>query len=115
MSSKNFIESIEALSWLERSDGKERTISDSSETFICSEDALKLVRELYAAGATEVLVRDIEVEDDFEDASSLKVSLPKDPKARATLFTIEARVLQEMGSCFDSDGEKGQDYFGLGW
>ena len=55
MSSKNFIESIEALSWLERSDGKERTISDSSETFICSEDALKLVRELYAADRKSVV------------------------------------------------------------
>ena len=115
MSSEDFIESVEALSWLERSDGKERTISEDSETLLSSEDALKLVRELYAAGATEVLVRDIEVEDDFEDAGSLKVSLPKDPKARAILFTIEARILQEMGSSFDPEGEQGQDSFGLGW
>ena len=115
MSSDNFIESMEALSWLERSDSKERIISEDSGMLLSSEDALKLVRELYAAGATEVLVRDIEVEDDLEDASSLVVNLPKDPKARAALFVIEARVLEEMGSSFDPEGEKGQDSFGLGW
>ncbi|MES2459790.1 MAG: hypothetical protein V4671_04345 [Armatimonadota bacterium] len=49
-----------------------------------------------------------------EDASSLMVILPKDPKVRAALFAIEARFLAEIGSPFDPEGERGQDAFVLG-
>jgi hypothetical protein len=115
MGPENFIESIEALSWLECPDGKERTISEDSETYLSMDDALLLVRELYSAGATEVLAQRVRVEPEFEDASSLNVILPQDPEARATLFAIEARVLREIGSPFESGGEQGQYCFGLGW
>lgn len=115
MSHEGFIESVEALSWLESEDGRERIVSEDSETFLSTEDALRLVRELYAAGAAEVLAHEVSVDDDFEDASSLLVALPSDPAARAALFAIEARALREMGSVFDSEGDRGQDSFRLGW
>lgn len=113
--SDSYIEDVEALSWLQRNDGKERTISQDSSTRLWSEDALKLVRELYAAGATEVLAQELVVEYEFEDASSLKVMLPKDQPSRAALFAIEACALREMESPFDAEGERGQDFFVLGW
>ena len=109
------LDSLEALAWLEQSDGKERTISEDSETRLWPAEALGLVRELYAAGAVEVLVLDVYVEDEFEDASKLQVMLPEDPGARAALFGIEARALGEMGSPFDPEGEQGQQSFLLGW
>lgn len=115
MSSADDTDSIEALAWLERSDGKERTISEDSETFLGTKDALRLVRELYAAGATEVLAQDVTIEYEFEDASSLTVLLPKDKEARAALFAIETRALREMGSPSEPEGEQGQDSFSLGW
>lgn len=98
MVSEDFIESIEALSWLERSDGKERTVSEDSDTRLWTEEALRLVRELYLAGATEVLAQDVTVEDDFEDGCGLMAMLPKDLKARAALFAIEARALRDEHS-----------------
>lgn len=110
-----FVEGLEALSWLEQSDGKDRTISEDSETMFTTQEGLNLVRELYSAGAIKVLVQKVEIGDDHEDASGLTVMLPKDPNARAALFAIEARVLVEMDSVFDPAGERGQDCFGLGW
>lgn len=73
------------------------------------------MRELYAAGAVEVLVLDICVEDEFEDAGRIEVTLPKDPGMRAALFSIEARALREMNTPFDPEGEQGQQSFILGW
>ena len=108
-------DSVEALSWLETGDGKERTLSEDSDTFLSGEQLLRLVHQLYAAGATEVRACRVTVEYEFEDASSLWVKLPPDPAARAALFVIETETLREMGSPFDPAGEQGQDSFGLGW
>jgi hypothetical protein len=113
--SDNYIDSVEALSWLERTDGKDRTVSQDSSTRLWAEDALKLVRELYAAGASKVLAQELVVEYEFEDASSLRVVLPKDQASRSALFAIEARALREMESPFDAEGERGQEFFVLGW
>lgn len=108
-------DSVEALSWLETGGGKERTLSEDSDTFLNGEQALRLVRQLYAAGAAQVRACRVTVEYEFEDASSLWVKLPTDPAARAALFALEANALREMGSPFDPAGEQGQDSFGLGW
>jgi hypothetical protein len=113
--SKSYVESAEALSWLTKSDNKERTISEDGSTRLSVEHSLNLVHELYAAGATQVLALGIGIDDDTEEASSLKVMLPKDPKSRAALFAIEARALREMDTPFDPAGEQGQDAFDLGW
>lgn len=115
MSLADEIESIEALAWLERSDGKERTVSRNSQTFMRTEDALGLVRALYEAGTTKVLAQGVTVEYEFEDAGSLKVILPLDKHKRAALFAIETRALRDMGSPLDPEGERGQEAFGLGW
>ena len=109
------IDSVEALSWLEQSDGKERMVGEDSVGCLHTEDALRLVRELYAAGATEVSAQIAVVEHEFEEASSLTVMLPQDRGKRAALFGIEARVLREMGSSLDPAGERGQESFRLGW
>ncbi len=108
-------DSVEALSWLETSDGKERTLSEDSDTFLSTEQTLRLVHQLYAAGAAQVRACRVTVEYEFEDASSLWVKLPPDPAARAALFALEADALREIGSPFDPAGEQGQDSFGLGW
>ena len=109
------IESVEALSWLEQADGKERTVGEGSEACLHAEDAICLVRELYEAGAVEVVARIAVVEYEFEEARSLTVALPQDQGKRAALFGIEVRVLREMGSSLDPAGERGQESFRLGW
>ena len=109
------LESVEALSWLKQSDGKERAIREDGSNCLEAAKALQLVQELYSAGATEVLAQGLCFEDEFEDAGSLKVMLPKDPKARAALFAIEARALRDMDTPFDPEGENGQSFFILGW
>lgn len=55
MSSGDKIESVEALSWLEQVDGKDRTLGEDGDACLTIQAALKLVRELYAAGAVEVV------------------------------------------------------------
>lgn len=105
------IDSVEALSWLEQPDGKDRTIGSDSAACLHTEDALRLVRELYAAGATAVVT----VEYEFENASSLTVVLPQDRGKRAALFAIEVRALHELGSSLEPAGERGQVEFSLGW
>lgn len=108
-------DSVEALSWLETGDGKERTLSEDSDTFLSTEQTLRLVRQLYAAGAAEVRAGQVTVEYEFEDARSLWVKLPPDPSIRVVLFALEAEALREMGSPLAPAGEQGQDSFGLGW
>ena len=108
------IDSVEALSWLEQADGKERTIGMNGGTCLSTEEALKLVQELYAAGATEVVAKIVVAEYEFEEASGLTVVLPLDREKRMALFAIAARVLKEMGSTLEAEGEQGQAIFTLG-
>ena len=108
------IDSVEALSWLEQADGKERNIGANGGDCLSTEDALKLVQELYAAGATEVVAKIVVAEYEFEEASGLTVVLPQDLEKRMALFAIEARALREMGSTLASEGERGQATFTLG-
>lgn len=109
------IDSIEALSWLEQPDGKDRTVGEDSAACLHTEDVLRLVRELYAAGATVVVAQIAVAEYEFEEASSLTVTLPLNHSKRSALFDIEARALREMGSGLGPEGERGQDFFVLGW
>ena len=115
MQTEDEIDSVEALSWLEQPDGKDRTVGEDSAACLNTEDALKLVRELYGAGAVAVVARIAVVEYEFEEASSFIVVLPDDESKRAALFDIEARTLHEMGSSLDAEGERGQEAFRLGW
>ena len=112
--SLDFIESFEALAWLEQKDGIWRNVGDSSER-LTPEDTLRIVQELYEAGATEVLALGIELLDEIESGSGLRVVLPCDPAARARVFEVQARVVRETGSPFEPDLDKGQAMITLGW
>ncbi len=112
--SDDYLESVEALSWLQQADNKRRNVGDSSEC-LTPEDTLRLVQELYEAGAPEVLAQDVEVDEEVESGNSLKVTLPQAPQSRAVLFAIEERVLRDTNSAFDPEGEQGQAFFTLGW
>lgn len=105
----------EALAWLEQQDGKERMISESSEDQIVGDDLLRLVKAFYAAGATEVQVYGLTIEDDFEDGSGLEIILPSDKSARAALFAIQAQVLRDIDTAFHPDEERGQPSIGIAW
>ncbi len=105
----------EALAWLEQQDGKERMISESSEDQIAGDDLLRLVKEFYAAGATEVQVYGLTIEDDFEDGNGLKITLPQDKVKRAALFAIQGRIMRDLGSAYDQDKEQGQASIGIAW
>ena len=115
MPSEDEIDSVEALAWLEQADGKDRTVGEDGGTCLSTKDALRLVRELYAAGATEVLARISTVEYEFEEAAGLTVVLPQDWGQRAALFSVGARVMREMGSGRELAADQGQAAFALGW
>lgn len=108
-------ESREALAWLEQQDGKERSISDSSEDQIVGGDLLRLVKELYDAGAVEVRVTGLTIEEDDEDGDGLEITLPQGPAEREKLFAIAGRVLHAIHSAFDQDTEQGQALTGISW
>lgn len=80
-------------------------MGEGSAACLQKDEALRLVHELYAAGATEVVARVAVVEYEFEVASGLTVMLPQDHGKRAALFGIEARALREMGNSLDPAGE----------
>lgn len=108
-------ESREALAWLEQNDGKERRISDNSEDQLAGDDLLRLVKELYEAGAVEVRVTGLTIEDDFEDGDGLEILLPEGQAERAELFALAGRVLREISSAFDQDTEQGQALTRISW
>lgn len=68
----------------------------------------QFVEDFYQAGATQVLIGDIETEQGYDYGESLLVVLPKDPAARAKLFQVEARA----DTTFDDDPvtDQGQKY-----
>jgi hypothetical protein len=68
----------------------------------------KFVEDFYAAGATQVLIGDIEEHDGKQFAGSLLVVLPKDSAARAKIFEVGARA----NTAFQEDPvtDKGQKY-----
>lgn len=55
-------------------------------------DVAKFVEDFYAAGATQVLIGDVEEHDGKQFAGCLLVVLPTDAAARAKLFEVGARA-----------------------
>jgi hypothetical protein len=87
----------EAKAWLKGKAGREVL-------GMPTEEAIKHVQDLYAKGAKEVLVADIDVTDPTEEsAQHMVIVLPDEPDKRRTLF----QYLKEMG--FD-DMDTGQKY-----
>jgi hypothetical protein len=68
----------------------------------------QFVEDFYGAGATQVLICDIEEEEGTQYGEGLLVLLPKDKDARAKLFAIDARA----NTAFQNDPttDKGQKY-----
>jgi hypothetical protein len=66
------------------------------------------VQEFYDAGATQVLVCDIEEEEGVQYGEGLLVVLPKDKDARAKLFAIGVRA--DTAYQNDPTTDKGQKY-----
>ena len=110
MDSLECIESVEALSWLEKADGKERDIRDDPDTLLDLEASLRLVREIYDAGATEVLAVNVIIGDDFEFGQGIRVILPQDPAKQEALYTLGLRVLQDIESSWDEVVRNGKAF-----
>ena len=68
----------------------------------------KFVEEFYGAGATQVLICDIEEEEGAQYGEALLVVLPKDKDARAKLFEIGSRA--DAAYQNDPTTDKGQKY-----
>jgi 3'-phosphoadenosine 5'-phosphosulfate sulfotransferase (PAPS reductase)/FAD synthetase len=100
----------EALSWLRKPDGKERTIGDGGQDAAAS---LHLVKDLYQRGAIEVTAIDIETDTHLETTSTLIVKLPQEASARKRVFQTEATIAREGG--FDAVDDEGQHYLMLHW
>jgi len=68
----------------------------------------QFVEDFYQAGATQVLIADIEEHDGVQYGESLLVVLPKDPAARAKTFQVGARA----DTAFDDEpvSDQGQKY-----
>jgi hypothetical protein len=68
----------------------------------------KFVEDFYGAGASQVLICDIEEEEGTQYGEGLLVLLPKDKDARAKLFEIDSRA----NTAFQNDptSDKGQKY-----
>jgi hypothetical protein len=73
-----------------------------------SKQVAQFVEDFYQAGATQVLIADIEEHDGVQYGESLLVVLPKDKDARASLFQVGARA----DTAFDDDPvtDQGQKY-----
>ncbi len=99
---------VEALVWVQQSKPDDiRTVGDQSPL-----DSLKIVKNLYDAGAIEVRAIDLERVVGFgETTNTLCVHLPRDAENRKRLFKIEAQVAAAGG--FDGVSDDGQDYMFL--
>jgi hypothetical protein len=101
-------ENREALSWLEQSKpGNIRTIGEQN-----PEESLKIVKNLYAAGAVKAHVVGIERDPQYGETTNIVcVELPVDHASRKQLFHIEAKVASNEG--FDPVLDEGQTYLFL--
>jgi hypothetical protein len=73
-----------------------------------AKEIAKFVEEFYGAGATQVLICDVEEHEGTYYGEGLLVVLPKDKDARTKLFEIDARA----NTAFQNDptADKGQKY-----
>jgi hypothetical protein len=101
----------EARQWLSR----KRPAMLAANRFGTTPAGLDFVEELYAAGATKVIVPAESIDDDGDalHADSLRVKLPADPEARRKLFGIVGREARREG--FDEDVDSGQEELSLWW
>jgi len=68
----------------------------------------QFVEDFYGAGATQVLICDVEEHEGTEYGEGLLVVLPKEKEARGKIFEIDARANTAFQN--DSTSDKGQKY-----
>jgi len=73
-----------------------------------AKEVSKFVEDFYGAGATQVLICDIEEEEGTQYGEGLLVVLPADKDARKKLFEIDARANTAFQN--DDTSDKGQKY-----
>lgn len=100
----------EALSWLQQTDGKERTVGDGD---LDEPASLQMVKDLYQRGAVHVTAIDIDADTHMETTRTLIVEMPQQETARKRLLQIEAKVAAIGG--FDPVTDQGQQYLMLHW
>ncbi len=101
---------LEALSWLQQADGKDRMVGDGD---LDEPASLQLIKDLYQRGAVDVTAIDIDADAHMETTQTLIVEMPHQAAAREKLLQIEAKVAAQGG--FDPVGDQGQKYFMLHW
>lgn len=100
----------EALSWLQQTDGKDRTVGVGD---LNEPTSLQMVKDLYQHGAVHVTAIDIDADAHMETTRTLIVEMPQQEAARKRLLQIEAKVAAQGG--FDPESDHGQQYFMLHW
>ena len=97
----------EALSWLEAGDGK-NTLGELP----TSDESVELVREVYEAGAEEVLAIEIDEYDEqdgiYGNTGKLILRLPSEAAARQRVFEWCAKQAEKQG--FDGPKDEGQTH-----
>lgn len=95
----------EAQAWLQAASADDfRSLGEDEST----EESLALVRELYAAGAEEVLAVEIEEYDEGQNTGKIVIKLPRDADSRAAVLVIANDLIQSQG--FDPEVDTGQSY-----
>ena len=101
-------ENHEALTWLEQAKpGDIKTIGEQA-----PEESLRIVQNLYSAGALKAHVIEIERAAGYGETTNIVcVQLPTDPASRQRLFKIQSRIASSQG--FDAVPDEGQTYLFL--
>jgi hypothetical protein len=95
----------EVIEWLgEATEDHFRSLGESAST----EDSIALAKEIYAAGAVEVLAVEIDEDDDGDNTGKLVIKLPTDPGDRKRVFAWAGAVSESHG--FDPTEDSGQSY-----
>lgn len=91
-------------------------LKDDSHTIFFGDkaQAVKLVDDLYAAGAGEVVVTGFDKPEDPKVASGIGVTLPAEPEARKKIFYLQAQYLKDAGSATSPMSDIGQKFLLLG-
>lgn len=101
---------LEARDWLTRNS---HPYALASKRFETTNDALEFVNEMYRAGASAVLVKEIRQEAEGGYTDTLIVQLPDDKTAREKIFAISNLEARREG--YSPETDSGQDELLLWW
>jgi hypothetical protein len=112
MSSDEFVQQFlgvpntrEVLEWLaESKEGDIRSLGEQDST----EESLALAKEIYDAGATEVLAVEIDDLGDGQNTGKLLIKLPRRRSERKQVFAWAGALAESLG--FEPEADIGQFY-----